>query len=224
MCWLTACARDGSGHDAIRKGKLAGDLARDYPRHCVPDTGVRDLKMDTHPKWLRPSKIPLTVVCGPPCSGKTTYVRNSAVPGDTVIDLDQIRRKIDPTFKPWQGNVEEKLLLRAMRVRNMMLAQLSKATEGSAFFIVAAPYKQEREWWSSKLGGLLVLLNPGIEECKRRAYARGTPIAAAGVATWEAKSMQRWHPPTPRRRIASDGWFSDDVDEADIALYKALSP
>lgn len=30
----------------------------------------------------------LTVVTGPPCSGKTTYVRERAQPGDIVIDFD----------------------------------------------------------------------------------------------------------------------------------------
>ncbi len=30
----------------------------------------------------------LTVVTGPPCSGKTTYVRTRARPGDIVIDFD----------------------------------------------------------------------------------------------------------------------------------------
>lgn len=32
----------------------------------------------------------LTVVTGPPCGGKSTYVRDRARPGDIVIDLDRI--------------------------------------------------------------------------------------------------------------------------------------
>jgi hypothetical protein len=32
----------------------------------------------------------LTIVTGPPCSGKTTYVREHAQPGDIIIDLDAI--------------------------------------------------------------------------------------------------------------------------------------
>jgi hypothetical protein len=182
------------------------------------------LVMDTHPQWLKPSKIPLTIVCGPPCSGKTTYVINNAAPEDTIIDLDNIRRTLDPTFKPWSAkHHDEKLLIRAIRVRNMKLAQLTKATKGKAWFIVGAPHKQERAWWQAKLGGLVVLLNPGIEECKRRAYARNTPLAAAGVVAWDIKSnILHWRCPAPRRRIAPDGWFLDDVDEADIELTKAL--
>lgn len=32
----------------------------------------------------------LTVVTGPPCSGKTTYVREHAQPGDIVVDFDTL--------------------------------------------------------------------------------------------------------------------------------------
>ncbi len=36
----------------------------------------------------------LTVVTGPPCSGKTTYVREHAEPGDIVIDFDILAEAI----------------------------------------------------------------------------------------------------------------------------------
>jgi|HubBroStandDraft_2_1064218.scaffolds.fasta_scaffold165477_4 hypothetical protein len=32
----------------------------------------------------------LTIVTGPPCVGKTTYVRQHAEPGDIIIDLDDL--------------------------------------------------------------------------------------------------------------------------------------
>jgi hypothetical protein len=42
------------------------------------------------PSDLKPSAIPLTIVCGPPGSGKSTYIREHAKQGDTIIDLDAI--------------------------------------------------------------------------------------------------------------------------------------
>lgn len=36
----------------------------------------------------------LTVVTGPPCSGKTTYVREHATPGDIVIDIDALAQAL----------------------------------------------------------------------------------------------------------------------------------
>lgn len=43
-----------------------------------------------HPPDLRPSRPELEIVCGPPCAGKSTYVRERAQLGDVVIDLDDI--------------------------------------------------------------------------------------------------------------------------------------
>lgn len=39
----------------------------------------------------------ITVVTGPPCSGKTTYIREHAKPGDIVIDFDVIARALGST-------------------------------------------------------------------------------------------------------------------------------
>lgn len=36
----------------------------------------------------------VTVVCGPPCAGKTTYVREHAQRGDLVVDYDDIARRL----------------------------------------------------------------------------------------------------------------------------------
>lgn len=36
----------------------------------------------------------ITVITGPPCSGKTTYVREHAKPGDVVVDFDAIAQAL----------------------------------------------------------------------------------------------------------------------------------
>jgi broad-specificity NMP kinase len=36
----------------------------------------------------------LTVVTGPPCSGKTTYVQQHALPGDIIIDFDHLAQAL----------------------------------------------------------------------------------------------------------------------------------
>lgn len=145
-----------------------------------------------HPDWLKPSAIPLTIVCGPPCSGKTTYVAERAKPGDIVIDLDVIASTIDPTYSQWQGNLTTELLNRSIRTRNAALGSLERQRQGSAWFIVAAPTQAERDWWKRKLGGDVVLLHPGADECKRRAAQRGTPRAIKGVDDWERRAKRPW--------------------------------
>lgn len=163
----------------------------------------------SHPDWLEPSAIPVTVVCGPPCGGKMTYVEQHTARDDTVIGLDGIMRRIDSSYLHWQGMATPYLLNAAIRARNVMLGGLSRATEGRAWFIVAAPTQRERDWWKVKLGAEVVLLHPGIDECKRRAVARGTPQAVAGIEQWERKAKLPWLPPKKKfvkQRIGLDGW------------------
>jgi hypothetical protein len=162
-----------------------------------------------HPDWLKPSAIPLTIVAGPPCSGKTTYVATHASDGDLVIDLDTIQMTLNPSYRHWsQHEMDSSLLYRAIRVRNELLGSLSRRTTGRAWFIVSAPSKAERDWWNSKLGGDVILLHPGVNECKRRAIIRGTPLAQDGIDRWERNALRPWAPKQAkiRQTIGVDGW------------------
>lgn len=166
-------------------------------------------RVETHPRLLKHSAIPLKIVCGPPCSGKTTFVSSVKAEGDWVIDLDDISKQLDPDFQPWTMR-EIESLRRAINVRNLMLAKLSAATSGRAWFIVAAPTIAERSWWKLRLGGDVVLISTDAAECKRRALARGTPAAVQGVDDWFAASERPWSPPSYHKPIADDGWPFDD--------------
>ncbi|QUT07933.1 HNH endonuclease [Sphingobium phenoxybenzoativorans] len=165
-----------------------------------------------HPDWIRPSAIPTTIVAGPPCSGKTTYVSKHSRPGDTVIDLDSIMMKLQPGYRHWSDGLHQSLLNSAIRARNAMLGNLCRETKGQAWFIVSAPSEAERRWWQTKLGGEVLLLHPGVDECKRRAAARGTPRAVAGVDAWEKSALAPWRPPASRAvraAVGLDGWPVD---------------
>jgi hypothetical protein len=162
-----------------------------------------------HPDWLEPSAIPLTIVSGPPASGKTTYLKDNAAPNDIVIDLDGIMRRINPRYTHWSGALDKGLFNRAIRERNAMLGKLNGESGKRAWFIVSAPTEAERQWWQGKLGGEIVLLHPGVEECKRRATERGTPNAIAGIDRWERASRQPWQAPRASKAKATigvDGW------------------
>jgi hypothetical protein len=162
-----------------------------------------------HPDWLEPSAIPLTIVSGPPASGKMTYLKDNARLNDIVIDLDGIMRRLNPHYTHWSGALDSSLFNRAIRERNAMLGSLKKESGKRAWFIVSAPTQAERDWWKRKLGGQVVLLHPGVAECKRRAVERGTPDAVAGIDRWERASRMPWVPPETKRAkqtIGVDGW------------------
>lgn len=183
---------------------------------CIPCHAVKSAMeggghggVQNHPDWLERSAVPLCIVAGMPCSGKTTYVAQAAQPRDLVIDLDDIMARLHPGFRAWQTMVDQELFNRAIRVRNAMLGSLSRAKVGQAFFIVAAPTQAERAWWASKLGGRLILMRETVDVCKARAVARGTPAAVAGVDRWVEASRLRWAIARPRLgkvAVGDDGY------------------
>jgi HNH endonuclease len=69
------------------------------------------------PDWLPKARCKLTIVCGPPAAGKSTYVAAHKKPWDIVIDLDEIKAKL-----------EDQSVGRAPATRNKLLANL--ASEG----------------------------------------------------------------------------------------------
>jgi len=172
----------------------------------------------THPDWLRPASCRLTIVSGPPASGKSTLVEREAGGRDVVIDLDDLAERIAPGFAParrWTGE----LLNRAIRARNALLGSLSQMPGRSqAWLIVSAPSVAEREWWRSKLNPAdWRHLDPGKAECVRRVIRRAPSSCIARhveiVDQWYLRARLPWSAEkAPRKRavIGADGYPVED--------------
>lgn len=110
------------------------------------------------------------LICGPPASGKSTYVKDNAKPDDIVIDLDTIAREYG-FDRDRSSNIVPFLL----RERNNRLARLAREpAERVAWVILGAPGLKQRRWWRDKLGVQphnLVLLVPSRAELHRRVVA-----------------------------------------------------
>lgn len=121
-----------------------------------------------YPDWLRPSRVPLRIVCGPPASGKAAYVEQHASYTELVLDLDEIRASLSglPIFQPGYGWLNE-----AIRHRNAELGKLSSpyVKLGGCWLIVPAPKRETRQWWRDRLQPLSVtVLATPAAECHRR--------------------------------------------------------
>jgi len=144
------------------------------------------------PKGLIPSAIPLTIVFGPPCAGKTTYVDNNKAKDDLVIDFDDIVEKI--TGRRWPQKTDH--IPEAMARRNRIIRSLSTRKEGRAWLILTAPSKVERHWWTTKLGAEAIIIDPGKLICIERAEERGTPWIIHPILRWYRG--RQWKPPVER--------------------------
>jgi hypothetical protein len=115
------------------------------------------------PELPRP-RCPVTIVCGPPGAGKSTYVEERAEADDVIIDLDDCFIEVCGVH----GHIASRQhLVAAMQVRNRRLAA---ALEGDSklWFIVGAPSDQERAQWQQRLGAELVALDTDAAVCRAR--------------------------------------------------------
>lgn len=127
------------------------------------------------PSGLRPPSRPLSVVVGPPGSGKSTYVREHAGPADLVIDLDELALEILGT-ELWSlppGGRAQVLTVRNDRLR----AYCDGLTDyPAAWLIVGRPGDDHVRFWS-RLGARVVRLDTDLETCRARVRARELPTA-----------------------------------------------
>lgn len=124
------------------------------------------------PNGMRSSAIPVTVVCGPPASGKTTYVNDNAGKRDKVICLDTILAKIGA--QPRAATPAE--VKRALRYRDMMIRSLADEPGGKAWLITTGGTPDERAAWIDALGSkaTLQIMDTAKEECIARIKADET--------------------------------------------------
>jgi len=131
---------------------------------------------------LKPFVVPVSVVCGPPGAGKTTYVREHAQPGDLIIDLDALYQAI--------GNADlhqhpAALMPFACEARDALVHRLSRRSDlRHAWVITTAPKKNERQRYTDAGADVIVLDTPA-EVCQQRTRDRPS------MAEW-AQAIARW--------------------------------
>jgi predicted kinase len=122
------------------------------------------------PFFLPKPRIPVTVVCGRPGSGKSTYVKSLAAPTDLVLDLDEIIASI--AGLPIYHNNNKAFYEMALKTRNTRLAALSGLTRYTkCWLIVSGKTIYERVFWHLKTNSDLVVMNTPLDECLRRIQA-----------------------------------------------------
>jgi 5-methylcytosine-specific restriction protein A len=138
---------------------------------CHSSTKQRDergTRFAFRPDWLKPSLIPVTLVFGPPCSGKTAWIARSSATGDLTVDLDLIASSLACSSvhtwdRTWLGP--------AIRRRNDLVGRLSKPPVPwpTAWIIMSGATSEERLWWRDKLHARrTVIIETPEEICQQR--------------------------------------------------------
>jgi 5-methylcytosine-specific restriction protein A len=142
------------------------------------------------PFGLKPSAIPLTMICGAPGSGKSTYIEKHRGENDILIDIDAILQDLSGDVVRTQER-RDRYLLDAFMERNRRLSALADETRPiAAWFIIGAPKPSMREAWAKQLSPVaVVVMETAPHVCIERINAapQRAPTARGmvnGVRTW----------------------------------------
>lgn len=139
------------------------------------------------PFGIKPSAVPVTLVCGPPASGKSSYVARHARQGDLVIDFDVYRKQVGG--RKWDN--DPAIRAKAFALRDADINSLASRQSGAAWLIVMAPTTAERAMWADALGSRLQvhLLAVDAVTCKLR--VRSDPTRQQVVTAMD-DAIDRW--------------------------------
>lgn len=122
-----------------------------------------------HEKFKRPHQN-IYLVYGAPLSGKSTFVKDNAVKGDLILDIDNIWQSIsgqERYIKPYQ------LKQYIFKIRDTILEGIRYrlGTWTTAYIIGGYPFKTERDRLIKELNAKEIFINCTKEECLQRLKA-----------------------------------------------------
>lgn len=135
----------------------------------------------------------VTLVCGPPCAGKTTWIAAHAQPGDTVLDIDVLAKLCGSD----RGHNHDGKFYRAAQVEFDALCDVVKASDRPAWVIRSAPEAAKRRAWADRCGATrtVVLLPPrGVLYARALDRDNNAPGHAVDTCTAITRWFRRYQP------------------------------
>lgn len=139
----------------------------------------------------------LTVVSGPPCSGKSTWIRTRSQPGDVVIDFDIIAQALGSS-ESHRHNIHVRRVTMAARAAAISAA-IEQHHRGATVWIIDGRPPERRVHMYEAAGAIFVTLSADKEELHRRATAERPE-------RWH-QLIDQWTPTAPASTLsASRQW------------------
>ena len=116
----------------------------------------------------------ITIVTGPPCSGKSTYIKGNAKPDDCIIDMDRIALALSPD-ETMSFTYSERIRKIARSARAAAVKTALMQAQGERYWglwiIHTDPTPDVRSMYRS-FGAKFVEMNPGKVVCLERLTKR----------------------------------------------------
>ena len=135
----------------------------------------------------------LTVITGPPCSGKTTYLRQHRMPGDITIDFDDLAQTLgSPVHHGHSDDIRRvTIAARSAAIR----AAIEAHQRGTRVWIVDMAPSQTRLDQYKRAGARMVKLSADREILHARADAERPPNWHNLIDQWLDSGGQPVLPP-----------------------------
>lgn len=122
-------------------------------------------KKTAHEDWL--PRIPCTIICGPPASGKTTYVNKHKKHGDLVYDYDAIVQALTglgdhdkpPGLHNFVEGIRKEIIYQACHIRN------TSAKPRHFWYITTEPNPYKRKAIAQTLKAKVLVFETSINDC-----------------------------------------------------------
>ena len=121
------------------------------------------------------------VITGPPCAGKSTYVKDNAKSGELRIDYDAIAQALGAE----NSHAAEGLVKQAaFDAREGAIQTALKNADAESWIIHTSPSEEHMKMYT-EAGAEVIPLDPGYDVCMERAKRDGRPQQTIdGIEKW----------------------------------------